>query len=324
MKNLKIGKKFLVTFGIITALLCLTAIFSIISLQGNGSKFTSFYDTGYKITNQSLEMRRLIQSAAKNVGYSTMTMDLTQTGNYIDTAEQNLTELNNSIAFLRSNFRGNQSLVDQLESTINSSNTSKEQVFALARQNKSEEAADIFFNQYNPFLLTATDLLTQINQEAEHNADSDYASSQKAVGQSISFLVILSIAALIITVVMALYITRQLTSPILEIEAVAKKMAEGSLDVNIEYQSKDELGSLAGSMRVMTQGIAKIVLDISYVLKELASGNFTVKTKAEENYLGDYEPILSSMRHIRVSLSDTLSQINQAADQVAGGSNQVS
>ena len=92
----------------------------------------------------------------------------------------------------------------------------------------------------------------------------------------------------------------------------------------MRYESKDEIGVLAQSFRVTSQGLHGVVSDLTYLMDEMANGNFNIKTKAEELYVGDFRPILESIRRMNKNLSSTLSQINDAADQVASGSEQVS
>ena len=58
-----------------------------------------------------------------------------------------------------------------------------------------------------------------------------------------------------------------------EIEIAANKMAVGDYDINIEYESKDELGSLSDSMRKMTSKTKYVINDIVRVLGEVALGN---------------------------------------------------
>ena len=101
-------------------------------------------------------------------------------------------------------------------------------------------------------------------------------------------------------------------------------MSQGYLNQDIEYESKDELGILAKSFRVTSRGLHGVVSDLTYLMDEMANGNFNIKTRAEDLYVGDFRPILESIRRMNKNLSSTLSQINDAADQVASGSEQVS
>lgn len=153
MKNFKIGKKLLITYGLITILLCMTAILGIFSLKSNGSNFTSFYDNGYQITNNAADMRRAIQSAIKNISYTMLLDDEQKVAQYIQSAEDELEILSDGIAFMKEHFRGDMTLVTESEELLLQGVEYREQVIELARVNKNVEASAVFFDQYQPILL---------------------------------------------------------------------------------------------------------------------------------------------------------------------------
>ena len=324
MRNLKIGRKLLVTFGVIILLFCLTIFVSLNTTNGNGSRFDNFYDGGYRITSYTKEMARSIQSAAKNIGYATMVSTQEGTQGYIDECQKDLESLKDGIAFLRDNFKGDMSLVDQLEDTMYAGTEAKEKVYEYALRQENDKATEIFFNEYNPTLKQGTERLNAINEAASTGADENYNQAKKVQASSSILLIALSAATFLITILLAVYITKSLTGPIQEIEAAASKMADGDLDLNIVYTSKDELGSLANKMRDLTETIKSVISDEAYLLGEMANGNFRVKTNIEDKYVGAFQELLYSMRKINSNLSETLLRINQSADQVASGSEQVS
>lgn len=324
MKNLKISKKLLIAFGSIIVMLLATVITSIIGLNSMGDNFSFFYDGPYTNTNRVMEMRRAIQSVGKNVNYSFSTNDATQTESYVNAAEAELQILSDGYAFLQQNFTGDPALVTTFGDVMTSSTDAKERVFAAALANNNEVATSAYFDEYMPFLLQANNALTAIYDTSSAAATNSFQTA--STSQTFITILMLSISALalVITISFALYIVRSLTRPITEIEHAAKEMSLGSLNVSVAYNSKDELGSLSDSMRLLIAGLADIVQDIDYQLGEMANGNFCADSRASEKYIGDYGPILKSMRKINSSLSGTLSQINQASQQVAGGSEQVS
>ncbi|MEG0541167.1 MAG: methyl-accepting chemotaxis protein [Angelakisella sp.] len=324
MKNLKIAQKFVITFGVIIALLLATVFVSITSLNSVGQNFTYFYNQPYQVTTRVMAMRRAIQAAGKNVGYATMTDDITKTGTYIDACQEELSTLKEGITFLYENFSGDKALVDTFKATMDASITSKEKVFENARKNNNEVAAKIFFEEYQPFLLAANANLLEISAVSENRADTLYAEANTAKNNAFIVLVVVSGVALALTIILAVYLTKSLTKPILEIEKAANKMADGDLSVVISYSSKDELGSLSHRMAELVYTLKAIIGDVGYILGAMADGNFRVTTKVEDKYVGDYKNILLAMRGINRNLSSALTQINQSSDQVASGSDQVS
>lgn len=324
MKNLKIGKKLFISYGIIVILYCITVFISLYSLTKTGSNFTAFYDTPYVVTNEAATLSASIQEVGKYIGYAMMENDENKTAAYVQSAQDSIQKLRDGTAFLREHFPEATSIIDEYDATMKEIKEERDKVLELALENKNSEAIQLYFEEVMPEFITARDYLLEINAMAENQANTYYGESMSQKTVITIVLVALSIITLFLTIWLALYITRSLTQPIKEIEKTAKEMADGSLNVSISYESKDELGSLANSMQSLCTGINAIVSDIGQILAALARGDFHVTSNCLDKYIGDYIPILSSMRLIRDNLNETLTQINESADQVASGSDQVS
>lgn len=324
MKNLKIGKKLLLTFGVIIVLFLITIFMSFYSLESTSDSFTDFYTNGYPVSGKTIEMRRAIQSAIKNIAFSMLETDVKKTEEYIASADENMQELTEGFDFMEKNYRGDMSIITQARALLEESKQYRTKVTDLAAQNKNEEAIDIFFNDYRPYLLQAQELLTQADGMTTELAADSYKASMTTKTVIIVIMAVIAVVTLLITVFLAVYVTKGLTGPIKELETAVTDMAEGKLEISVTYESRDELGMLSDSLRSMAGTLKDIISDEDYVLGAMADGNFNVSLDNEEKYVGDYESLLRSMRKINYSLSDTLTQINQSADQVASGSDQVS
>lgn len=123
-------------------------------------------------------------------------------------------------------------------------------------------------------------------------------------------------------VFICIFITKSLLNPIKELEKASNKMAKGDFDIDLDYESEDELGNLSNTISEMGQEIKSIINDTVYVLGEVASGNFMVEPSAQ--YIGIFKNIEKSLNKITHDLSETMTQINLAADEVEGASEQVS
>ena len=131
----------------------------------------------------------------------------------------------------------------------------------------------------------------------------------------------LSLVLIIFTIILLL---RRVLGPVDGIVSAARDIAAGKLNVQLQVSSEDEIGVLSRTFMEMTQTLNRIVTDMKYILEEMASGNFAIKTRAEESYVGEFEGVLLSIRKMNRRLSSALSQINASADQVTAGSEQMS
>lgn len=323
MKDFKIGKKLTVAFGAIGAMLVIVIITAIIGFTIVGDNFTQFYTGPFEITYQSMNVRRAIQSVAKNINYAFVTNDMDKTNEYIEAAQGELDVMEEGIGFLKENFQGDKSLVDNLEKAMENTTDYKNSIFELAAQNKNDEAKEIYFNQYNPYLLEANGYLTKINKSAQDSAEDNYDGANKTKIVVLLLMCFIGAAALCITVALSLYIVKSLVSPIKELENAADSLKKGELDISITYESKDELGSLALSFRETCSFLKTIVADIDMIIRELSEGNFTINTNCEEQYIGAFNPILMQLRNMISKLSFAMRNIKGASDQVSIGSSQL-
>ena len=145
-----------------------------------------------------------------------------------------------------------------------------------------------------------------------------------AVKTTVISMVLLSSCALILIIAVIFLLLHRLLRPIKSIVSAAAEIADGNLNVQIAAESEDEVGRLARTFLKMVQNLNVIVSDVDYILGKMAEGDFDVRTNSEESYVGNFQGILSSMRTLKIKLSNVLMQINTAADQVSDGSEQVS
>lgn len=323
MKDLPVSKRLFITFGIVLGIFACTIILSIFSLFSTGNNFDRFYEESYNVTNKSKDLRATIQTVAKYIGYSMMEEDEAKTGEYVTLAQNAIQELRDGTEFMKNNFTGDMSIIDNYDNIMKEVKDDRDKVFELAKENKNSEAISLYFNNVMPGFIKANQYLIDISDYAAKAADENYNKAKVQKNIVTTVLLILSAVTFIVTLGMARFIIRSITVPIEEIEKAAQKMAQGSLNVSIQYESRDEMGSLASSMRSLTAGISNIVADIGRILGDLANGEFQTSSQCLESYKGDYVPILDAMRLIRDNLNETMSQIREASSQVAQGAAQM-
>ncbi|MEY8336780.1 HAMP domain-containing methyl-accepting chemotaxis protein [Lachnospiraceae bacterium 62-35] len=199
-----------------------------------------------------------------------------------------------------------------------------EEMMALAKQGRSEEARAILEGEcvelYNSLNSAFNDIIV-------YNTEGSDAATEESffLYRTATFLMAAVIIAIILVgVFFSFVIIRLIKTPISEIENAAIRMAEGNLDVEISYTSKDELGVLAEQVRRLIRKLQVIIDDENKFLAKMAAGDFTVDSICEEEYTGGFYPLLISFRGIAEKLSDTMLQISQSSAQVASGSEQVS
>ena len=217
-----------------------------------------------------------------------------------------------------------QELYDKAKSLWTEYAKTDSKLMELAAQGKTEEARVVLDGESAKIygeLQGVFDEITAYNTEGSSHITEE---SKATYNISLISMAVVILIIVLIGVYFSFVIIRGIKFPIFEIETAAVKMAQGELDVNISYESKDELGTLSNQMRNLIRKLQMIIDDENEFLAKMASGDFNVDSKCEDEYIGGFHPVLISFRGIAQKLNDTMQQISESAEQVAGGSEQVS
>jgi len=142
--------------------------------------------------------------------------------------------------------------------------------------------------------------------------------------RTIGIMITVGVVAVLVGIGLALYITKSISNAVSQLKEASQRMSDGDFDSDISYDSRDELGVLADSMRGTMQNLKNVVRDISYITNELASGNLAVQSASEDSYVGELQPIIEGVHKLKDDLSKTIENISLSSDQVNSGAEQVS
>ena len=142
---------------------------------------------------------------------------------------------------------------------------------------------------------------------------------------AISMTILAIIIGLAVAIMIAGRLARNITRPIHLCTERIKILATGDVTSPVpDIQTKDETKVLADATVVIVNGLHTLLGDMKNLLHEMANKNFDIRSESPDVYIGDFEPLLLSIREINHRLSSTMAQINQSSDQVSAGANQVS
>lgn len=327
MKNLDMKKKIILSFGSVIICCLIALVITIMAMSNTGKAYTTFYTMQHQAAMEARNLRVKLNSSTKNIIFATMTRDMTQKNEALSTVETDMAELNTSLLWFDNNYTGDMSKIETFKSQRDASASLRNEIIALAKENTDESlqrAQELIQTQYNPAATTAGDGIIKFNEELGNMIADGYNRNMKTQGLQMALSIVLAAIAVVFAVIMACLLIRAVMVPVKEIQGAMKDMEHGNLSTNVQYEAKDELGSLADSMRAVLRFQRGIIGDVDELLAGLSAGDFTIRSKDREMYVGDYKSLLNSIRKLKDNLNSTLSQINVVADQVASGSDQVS
>ena len=132
-----------------------------------------------------------------------------------------------------------------------------------------------------------------------------------------------SLLILLLSLLLMFRIAKSITEPLEMVTGRMKLLSDGDLHSPVpQIRTGDETEVLAHATEKTVETLHHVIDDITEHLSKMSEGDFTGEMQME--YGGDLTPIEDSIRGIARSLSRTLLQISQSAEQVASGSTEVS
>lgn len=328
LKNQKIGKRLIICFIMIGIIASISGIVSIFTSASTNRQYSYALDN-YGFAQGDIGMAMLMlsnqQRYARNiVGYTDaeyiqkakddLKADIERYDAYVEAVSKTLTSPEEKAAY------------EKAVAGITKYNEKRDEAIALGDTldvERSRQAQEMMEEELDPLyneVYSAWEELMNSNKTIG-NELRDSLSLQGTVMGVIS--ISLTVVAMIIAVFLGLAIARGISVSIGYLVEAAKEMARGNLDVQIDVDSKDEIGDLADTFRTMNGNIKIIIGDLDYLLGKMAGGDFNIHSQAEETYLGSYNKLLVSVKDINEKLSDTLAEINDSSQQVSMASVQM-
>lgn len=321
-RKLKVGTKLKYAFTTVIVTLAIAVVVSLVSIVKMNVDTYKFYKEAYANSTLQMEIRKDIQLVGKYILWSMTTDDASSTQSYSNLAQKYADQVGKNVTALEKSYNDKKK-VAELKDAIEELKKQRAAVVELAKRNKNDEALALFNSDYNDATEKIQDILVDIGKVASAEAKSQYTSARVTGLVSIILMILIGAGTVAFSTVIRTTITGIMLKPIQELESAAEKLKAGQLDVEINYESPDELGKLAGNFRQACKTLEVIVQDTSYLLGEMAEGNFNVSSNNPQIYIGNFKQQYESMSKLKHELSDTLTQINEASEQVASGSGQL-
>lgn len=321
-RKLKVGMKLKYAFTTVIVTFAVAMVVSLVSIVMMNVDTYKFYREAYANSTLQMEIRKDIQLVGKYILWSMTTDDTGSTQSYLNSAQKYADQVGKNVTTLEKSYNDKKK-VAELKDAIEELKKQRAALMELAQQNKNDEALALFNSDYNDATEKLQDILVDIGKVASAEAKSQYTSARVTGIVSIILMILIGTGAVAFSTVIRTTITGIMLKPIQELEGAAEKLKAGQLDVEINYESPDELGKLAGNFRQACKTLEVIVQDTSYLLGEMAEGNFNVSSNNAQIYIGNFRQQYESISKLKHELSDTLTQINEASEQVASGSGQL-
>ena len=137
------------------------------------------------------------------------------------------------------------------------------------------------------------------------------AIATKAEQGGIRMIIIFSVAAIMLTLILAFFITRSITLPLKAAVVMAEKVAEGDLTQHSEIDQNDEVGTLIRSLNIMAANLKRMFTDINTGVETLTAAATELSSISEQ------------MTQSTQNVSDKSNTVSAAAEEMSANMNNV-
>lgn len=322
LRKLNVQNKIKTAMITVISVFVFAILMSIVGTLNINTQFKKFYNEAYVCSVKQMEIRKDMQYLGKNLMWAITHSDAAEIEKRRTLAEEGIVTLEANIKSMRDYYH-NEEHLDKLDALWSDLMETHKELIALMDANDKKGSIFLYVGDYENIVAEIQNLLIEIGTEAEDMAGHEYRTARNSGTGSAILLVVLLGVSISIGLSLVKILTEMITEPVTEIKYVAEELSKGNLNVEINYESVDELGDLASSFRTTCDTMKEIIEDLSYVMGELKNGNFDVRSKDIELYVGDFKAIISDLQDMVTNQNDTLLQIDNAVSQVSTGADQL-
>ena len=321
ISNMKIKDRLIASYLLVLVLMLVLSITSIVALNKTKDRLSSFINKEAVEKETVLSTRVEINSASRII--RDMLID-TNPANFAKSKEkfnESIVAINENLSKLKELNGINPDILSNYDSEIQNWLSIGDSIVKQIEAGNLPQASTMLLQQCTPTLEKLAQTSIKLTDDVNLRAEQTIQNNLKIVNSINMFTVFLLVAAVILSVLISLIVTKSIVVPIRELSNVSENLSKGILDTNITYSSKDEIGAMADSMRASMNKLSMYISDIDKALETLAKGDFNI-TRTEP-FVGDFENIEKSFTKFIVEMSATISKINGVSEQVAIGSQQL-
>ena len=328
LKNMQINTRMILSYVVLIVFMAIVGVVSIVSLNSVGNALQDFHDTAFQTVQNAWRGRWAAASLRSNLLQGTLEDDATRNASYVQQARQQFSDLQSAVTELEKTYtgdvNGDRSKLNDLKTNISAATPMLEQLYVYAANNDVERGYSYMTNTYEPVANQIRDILGQISDDADARAQVVVNEGNSTAHTAEVIQVILIVVGAAFGVFLGITMANGIVTPVNEMQEVTLAVSQGDFESVIKYESKDALGSLANNMRHLTATIKEIITDVEMQLAEMGRGNFNIRSRKEEMYLGSFSRLQTAMTTLTQAVSDTMAQIDVSAEQVNSGGEQIS
>ena len=332
LKNFPIRLKMITSHGLIALMATFCATVALVGISGLIANLTTIHEDAMAAMYAAGELKFAAADIERSI-LGVILEDSTEHYAMLEAAlDEDVEAFHQAFASLPTHLDafcssdGAKQLYQQLSDMFEESESVRIQIASYLERGDFSNAQKLYLQEYRVYLSRMIGLSEELKLEID-KAAGEYCTRVLRVNNiGIVVIIILVIISLILGTYLTHVVSDSVRLPVRQLMEVSEQMKQGNLSAakNITYESNDELGKLAASMRETLLFLHSYVEEISHSLHKMANGDLTARAESISMFRGDFSSIRESLIYILGNLNHTLSGIDLAAEQVNAGALQIS
>lgn len=200
----------------------------------------------------------------------------------------------------------------------------EQNIISAVQANKLEEARALAFGQdYGMQIDGMNQAIVEFNTGMNRGIGEIIKKQSQSVMQLGILIEVLCVLLILIQISNAVITKKLIIKPLLKLKTTMTDMSAGHLSAAMNMNvDNTEIGQLAGAMLDMRTRISDYIKEIDSILHRISQKDITAQV--QNQYVGDFEPIHTSLNLIITSLSETFSALESSIHQISDGAEHVS
>jgi methyl-accepting chemotaxis protein len=282
-KNLTIGKKLSVGFGVIIVSIIILGVITLFQLNKIRVNINDIDERIDKLNNAYIA-KDSIKNILATIPDFILSEHAQERENMKKLIDENSAKYKEKLEAIRKITRTEEGkkLLDNIENTIKEAVPYNNKVLELASLGKKDEAKKIYDEQSKPRIAKIFQAFDEEVAFHEKGLNKRMKEVISLIMREIVIFIIITAIVVALGIFFSTFISRSVRKPVAELKGVLEKVAQGDLSVDIKVESKDEIGMISQSLKDSLSSIKSLIAESKTISSSLASSSEELSATTEE------------------------------------------
>jgi methyl-accepting chemotaxis protein len=282
-KNLTIGKKLGVGFGVIIVSIIILGVITLFQLNKIRVNINDIDERIDKLNNAYIA-KDSIKNILATIPDFILSEHAQERENMKKLIDENSAKYKEKLEAIRkiTHTEEGKKLLDNIENTIKEAVPYNNKVLELASLGKKDEAKKIYDEQVKPRTVKIFQAFDEEVAFHEKGLNKRMKEVISLIMREIVIFIIITAIVVALGIFFSTFISRSVRKPVAELKGVLEKVAQGDLSVDIKVESKDEIGMISQSLKDSLSSIKSLIAESKTISSSLASSSEELSATTEE------------------------------------------